>query len=142
MIMNEDVRWRQRFDNYLKALRLLKLCVPESQADLSEKDQLALIQAFEIIEQLSWKLIKDYLKYHGDVSLYSPKKVVREAFNKKIIPNGQVLVDAIEARNLTSHVYDEDTAKQLADEILHKFLPAFDGLAKQFAQYYAQDPIE
>lgn len=133
--MIQDIRWKQRFNNYLKALRLLKLCIPEDQAELSEKDQLALIQAFEIIEQLSWKLIKDYLEYYGDTNLYSPKKIVREAFSKKIIPNGQVLIDAIEARNLTSHVYDHATANELADKIIHRFLPAFDELAERFNQY-------
>ena len=137
--MTQDVRWKQRFYNYRKALRLLKLCVPGGQAKFTEKDQLALIQAFEIIEQLSWKLIKDYLEYLGDNNLYSPKKIVREAFNKKIIPNGQILIDAIEARNLTSHVYDQETANQLTEKITQRFLSAFEELDEQFRKYEQQD---
>jgi nucleotidyltransferase substrate binding protein (TIGR01987 family) len=77
---------------------------------------LALIQAFEICSELSWKVLKDYLYENGiDVSL--PKKVIKEAFNKKVIKNGQIWINMIEARNATSHEYNMEKVKLLLQNI-------------------------
>lgn len=137
--MSKDIRWKQRFANYLKALELLKFCAIQEGEHWTQKDTLALIQAFEMTEELSCKLIKDYLKAEGIVKLDGHITIIREAFNQNIISDAQTLIDAIDARNLTSHIYNEVIAKQLVEDILNKFLPAFEVLAKKFTQYQAAD---
>jgi len=38
----------------------------------------------------------------------------------------------IEARNLTSHTYNPDIAQAVAEDILERFYPAFEAMAKKF----------
>lgn len=135
----EDIRWKQRFENYIKAMRLLRECAPANPKNLSDKDRLALVQAFEITLELGWKVMKDYLQDSGARVSSIPVQVVREAFNAQIIPDGQVWMDAIEARNLTSHTYNEKTAKKLTGDILSKFLPAFEKLEEKFTAYLKEE---
>lgn len=139
--MNKDIRWKQRFNNYLKAVQLLKRCIPESTSDFTEQGMLAIIQAFEIVEELSWNLINDYLKRLGIAVRRSTIDTIRQALNKDIISETQaeVLIEAVEDRNLTSHSYNDDVANKLVTNISDKFLPVFDELAEQFSRYYEQD---
>ena len=46
-----DLRWRQRFDNFQRALLVL--------------EQQGLIQGFEFTHELAWNLLKDYLQHQG-----------------------------------------------------------------------------
>ena len=60
------VRWRQRFDNFQRALQVLERGVELArQRPLSEIEQLGLIQGFEFSHELTWTLLKDYLHYQG-----------------------------------------------------------------------------
>lgn len=137
--MSEDIRWKQRFNNYSKALQLLESCIPANPAEPTHKDILAMVQAFEMVVELAWNLIKDYMQAQGLVFQPTPKAVVREAFNKKIIPDGQVWLDAIKERNLAAHTYNEEIAHVLINEILQKFLPAFRVLNQIFIRYLAEN---
>lgn len=60
-----DIRWKQRFDNYNKALTKLKEAVSIISRELhygSEVDELlqeGLIQRFEYTHELAWNVMKD-----------------------------------------------------------------------------------
>ena len=110
--MNKDVRWQQRFNNYVKALRLLER-VSEDVSIAEETGMLATIQAFEMVLELSWNLLKDKMSHDGLTFQPVPKTVYREAFNKGYIDDAQVWLAAIEKRNLSSHTYNEEVAKEL-----------------------------
>ena len=66
-----DIRWKQRFDNYNKALTKLKEAVSIISRELhygSEVDELlqeGLIQRFEYTHELAWNVMKDYAEYQG-----------------------------------------------------------------------------
>ena len=61
--MPEDIRWKQRFDNYLRAFQTLCRAVElASQRDLSELEQQGLVQGFEYTHELAWKVLKDYME--------------------------------------------------------------------------------
>ena len=72
----EDVRWRQRFDSFERALATLERTAAALEGDApTEIEQLALIQCFEFTHELAWKVCKDYLEpsmaalVHGDLAL-------------------------------------------------------------------------
>jgi len=44
----------------------------------------------------------------------------------------------IEARNLTSHTYNPDIARDVVEDILERFYPAFESMAKKFTALYDQ----
>src|SRR5580704_13545414 len=97
-------RWVYRFDNYTRALALLREAVEAQQArHLSDLEKQGLIQRFEFTCELAWKLLKDYLE-HTAVRLetVTPATVVKEAFAARLIENGDLWMQSLDARNRTS----------------------------------------
>ncbi len=105
--MGDDIRYIQRFDNYKKVFRQLEQAVELSKTrELSLLEKQGVIQAFEFTHELAWNLLKDYLNYQGNFELRGSRDTFREAFKVGIIENGELLMQTIGARNLTSYVYD------------------------------------
>ncbi|MDR1290671.1 MAG: nucleotidyltransferase substrate binding protein [Planctomycetaceae bacterium] len=60
----DDVRWKQRFDNFLKALTLLEEAVRlKPQRTLTDLELQGLVKRFEFTHELAWNVLKDYLEY-------------------------------------------------------------------------------
>jgi nucleotidyltransferase substrate binding protein (TIGR01987 family) len=130
-----DIRWKQRFQNYSKALQSLRRAVElAEQRPLSELEQQGLIQGFEFTHELAWNVLMDYLEEQGFVGIIGSKNATREAFKNGIIEEGEVWMDMIKARNLTSHTYNEDVAEKIVKDILTRFFPAFLELACHFIE--------
>jgi nucleotidyltransferase substrate binding protein (TIGR01987 family) len=140
--MTEDVRWRQRFNNYLNALQTLTDAVAlAQQRPLTTLEQLGLIQGFEFTHELAWNVLKDYLDAQGFVGLIGSKNATRQAFKDALIQDGDAWMDMIKARNLTSHTYNTAIASSIAADILTRFYPAFSAMANTFAALSVQaDP--
>ena len=98
-----------------KALEALKEIV-ETPFSVIVRD--AAIQRFEYSFEISWKLIKEFLKVQEGVICNSPKSCFREAFRMKLLAEEDVIkaLEMTDDRNLTSHTYHEE----LADEIYKK----------------------
>lgn len=124
----QEIRWVQRFENFEKALINFKdtiACI--EQEGINKIYTMALIQAFEIVFELSWKTLKDYLEYNG-LKTDTPRETIKEAFQKNIINNGQSWIEMMEARNKTSHTYREEYARELVSEILDNYVSLLDEL--------------
>lgn len=132
--MTEDIRWKQRFDNFDKAFSDLKAEVALRQTrPLSKLEEKGLIQSFEYTHELAWNVLKDYLAdVAGTTGLLGSKDTTREAFKRGLITNGETWMDMIKSRNLTSHVYDQATAKAIADDISQRYLAQFAELHTHF----------
>ncbi|MBO7174554.1 MAG: nucleotidyltransferase substrate binding protein, partial [Spirochaetaceae bacterium] len=64
--MEQDIRWQQRFHNYTKALSCFQEAVDLAKSrELSQLEKQGLIQSFEFTQELSWKVMKDFLEYQG-----------------------------------------------------------------------------
>lgn len=122
----EDIRWKQHFDNFKRALHQLTLAVELSrQRPLSDLEKQGLIQGFEYTHELAWNVLKDFLEYEGVQGVIGSRGAAREAFKRGLIENGQAWMDMIESRNLAGHTYNQDTAEALAKDILHIYHPCF-----------------
>jgi nucleotidyltransferase substrate binding protein (TIGR01987 family) len=109
----KDIRWHQRLSNYEKALNQLSNAVTLSgERNLSELEEQGLIQAFEFTHELAWNLMKDYFEYQGTSSITGSRDATREAFNKRLISDGEGWMEMIKSRNKTSHTYNEETAER------------------------------
>ncbi len=124
-----DIRWKQRFQNFEKALLRLKEAV--EQEALSELERNGLVQRFEFTIELAWKTLKDFLENEGFV-VKSPRETIREAYRNQLIADAQVFLDALQRRNELSHDYDEDTFEAAEIEIKEKFFPALKELYRFF----------
>ena len=124
----EDIRWKQRFQNFEKALTVFKdRCSDVEDHPKGSKYydafQMALVQAFEILIELSWKVLKDYLENEGYTEVQTGKRAFRQAFQDGIIENGEVWLKALEIRNSISHIYDVDLLEDLNVFVVESFLP-------------------
>lgn len=131
--MDEDIRWKQRFNNYLRALSTLTEAVALSeQRELSKLEQQGLIQGFEFTHELAWNVLKDYLEYQGYTGLVGSRDATREAFANQLIEDGDAWMNMIKARNRSSHTYNPDTADEIVEAILTHFYPAYVQMARRF----------
>lgn len=81
----------------------------------------SIIQRFEFSVEIFWKYLRLYLEEHEKVSVKTntPRAVIRTACQARILSEEQadVCIAMVASRNLTSHIYKEDIAEQLARDI-------------------------
>lgn len=136
---HQDIRWKQRFDNYLKAYQTLADAAELSQQrTLSKLENQGLIQSFEYTHELAWNVLKDYLDYKGVTGLIGSRDATREAFKYGLITEGETWMNMIKQRNLTSHSYSEELAESVTNAILEYFYPAFADFAQKFTRLSEQ----
>ena len=105
--MQTDVRWMQRLANYRRACANLEAATKlAATRPLSELEGQGLIQAFEFTHELAWNVMKDWFDDQGATIITGSKDATREAFAKGLIAEGQVWMDMIKGRNLSSHTYN------------------------------------
>jgi nucleotidyltransferase substrate binding protein (TIGR01987 family) len=120
MSENNEVRWRQRFDNFKSAFRQLEAACALD--EYSELEFSGLIKSFEIAFEMAWKTLKDLLMYEGfDVN--SPRTTIQQAFDSALINDLSPWIEALESRNVLSHNYDKNIAAGAEFLIKGTFLP-------------------
>jgi len=130
-----DVRWKQRFDNFQRALQTLTQAVAlMRQRDLSDLEEQGLIQGFEFTHELAWNVLKDYLEMEGIQGLVGSRSTVREAFKRGLISDGDAWMDMIEARNRSTHTYNQEVAASIAAAIRDSYYPAMLDLQQRFSK--------
>jgi nucleotidyltransferase substrate binding protein (TIGR01987 family) len=117
----QDIRWKQRFQNFERAFLQLQGAVSKSK--LSTLEQAGMIQFYAFTFELAWKTMKDYLIDH-QVSVKFPRDTIKEAFHYQLVEDGDVWMDMLEKRNLMSHTYDEELSKLAIDLIRHSYFEA------------------
>ena len=113
--MNNDIRWKQRFQNFENTFHMFQRRIDENKKyPDQEAYQMALVQGFEMIQELSWKVLKDYLENEGYQDVSNSKKAFRTAFQEEIITSDvEIWMQSIEKRNITSHTYDKDSLREI-----------------------------
>lgn len=122
-----DARWRQRLENFGKALaRLETACSQERYSDL---ERAGLVQMFGFTLELSWGTLKDLLFYEG-FEVRTPRDAIRRAFEAGYLTEEETetLLEALIKRNVLSHAYDEKTAEEAERLIKDLFMPLFRAL--------------
>ena len=122
-MLNEDIRWIQRFNNYRKALaRLGEAVALAEERDLSDLEQQGLIQGFEFTFDLAWKTLQDYLRHHKRPNDNGgPNVIIEQALADGIIKGDEVWKAMKKSRDLSSHSYNGETADDIAENILDTY---------------------
>ena len=121
-----EKRWIQRLDNYEKAVSVLdRIFLISKERELTEAEQMGLIQSFEFSFELAWKLMKDFLTSKGIFEIIGSKDAIRQAFSDGIIQNGEIWMNMIDSRNETSHAYDEKIAEKVVEDISNSYIAEF-----------------
>ena len=114
---------RAKYEDFERALKKLQIALEKN----IEDDELyidGIIQRFEFCFELSWKLMQIYLSYEG-ISVNSPRSAIRKSFETEIISDVECWLDMLESRNLSTHTYDEITAKEIYKNIAEKYFLLF-----------------
>ena len=127
--MTNDIRWKQRFQNFDRGVVLLREALENGTAALSALEKEGVIHRFEYTFELAWKTLKDFLEAGGLViSPVTPRQVIKDAFAAKVLADGQAWVDMLDHRNLLSHTYDRAVFENAVDTIAARYLPAMESL--------------
>ena len=122
----------QKVENYQNALKRLKEAIARYKTapdDTLYRD--GLIQRFEFTFELAWKSLKEYMEDQGVVlTIVSPRSVLKEAYAAGVIDNPDIWNEAVDSRNLMSHIYDEETAVSIATRVSSEFVIPLTALAE------------
>jgi len=116
---------KDKTQDFEKAVQRLKVSLDR---DYTKDDIIidAVIQRFEFTYELSWKLMKTYLEFIGNVEGGNPRSAIQQSFREGIITNGELWIQMLQDRNLTSHTYDETTALMIYKHIKNDYLGLFE----------------
>ena len=131
--MSEDIRWKQRFSNYQKALGQLQKFVDKGA--LSELEEQGLIKAFEYTYELAWSTLKDFLEFRGQSDLFGSRDAIQKAFQLTLIEDGEGWMDMLKSRNRTSHSYNQETAREISNAVTTVYYALFQKLNKKLANF-------
>lgn len=116
-------RFEERKEDFEKATNRLKEALREEETDLAVD---GVLHRYEFTFELAWKTMKDYLEYQGITSkIGSQREIIKEAFAAGIIENGETWIDMMLSRNTLSHLYDEETSREIYDKIKEKYIHEF-----------------
>ncbi len=134
--MKDDLRWIQRYNSYLKAFSNLEEAVELSkERTLTKLEKQELIQAFEFTHELAWKTLKDFLEESGNTGLFGSRDTTRLAFKNGLIENGEIWMEMVRSRNLTSHTYNEATSNKIVESVLSGYFEEFSILCTNLSKY-------
>lgn len=127
--MTEEIRWRYRFDNFSRAYTLLRQALEGGVELLNDLEREGVTQRFEYTFELSWNVLKDRLEYDGvAITPVTPRQVIREAYQAKLIDDCETWMDMLTDRNLMSHTYDSERFEAVVRNIHSRYLAILDAL--------------
>ena len=131
----QDIRWKQRFENFKGAYKELEPLKSSTIEELSAIYRMAYTKAFEMSFELMWKTMKDYLKENKVSFRFTfPKFIIQEAAGFGMLEDmdvkGKLLIQMLDSRNKLVHTYDEEGMFEILDLIKNEYIEAFDKFKK------------
>lgn len=128
-------RLNERIENFNKAFQIFQDIIASYREDkLNVIFHMALVQSFEVCFELGWKVLKDYLNING-ISVQLPRQVIKEAFNKEVIQNGQIWIDMLKDRNATNHEYNMDKVDKVLEKISTEYFEELCRFREQIKEF-------
>ena len=126
----------KKFDNFISNLNVLEKAENE---DLNNEFILSgIIVKFFLQFELSWKVLKELLRYEGKSAANSgsPREILKAAYSVYDFIDEDIWLEMLKSRNDMTHIYDGEAAKRLVDMILRKYIPAFEIMRKKIQEKY------
>ena len=108
--------------NFELALGALQRFIAE--AARSEAVEAGIVQAFEFTFEQSWKLLQARARCDG-LEVSTPRASVGAGLKLGLIQDEALWLDMLAARNLASHTYHAQLARDLVRQVEERYLPAF-----------------
>lgn len=105
---------------------------------VDDLDRDGVIKRFEFTFELFWKTIKMLLEHEG-FDCAGPRSCIKEGAMRGFITDGELLLDMLEDRNRTSHIYDENTAREIFERVKGRYVSLIENNIKLFEQYISHE---
>ena len=122
-------KMQEKYNKLVQAVDRLREAIDDYQRTPLNSIRDGAIQRFEFCTELVWKTLREYLIDQGYTDINSPKSVMRQAYADE-----QAWIDLLNDRNLTSHIYDEETAARIYDLIVSRYCPMFAAVIDKLSQ--------
>ncbi len=114
-----------KVDDLVYALNKLEMAFARLQQAvgqvIDDLDRDGVIQRFEFTFELLWKTAKIFLEYEG-FRCAGPRSCLKEGARRGFLFDGEILLDMLEDRNKTAHIYNEETAKEIFERIKKPYI--------------------
>ena len=119
--MEKLIYKHQKFIQTLDALERSIKVFSRTDIDKDVRENLvaSIIKHFEMCYEASWKFLKLYLEVHYGQIANSPREVFRQCFIFNIFDEQitKYFLKICDARNTTTHTYDEENAQDICKRI-------------------------
>ena len=126
----------KKFDNYVSNLGILKKAEHE---DLENEFIVSgIIDKFSVQFELSWKVLKESLRYEGKSAAGSgsPREILKAAYELYDFIDEDIWLEMLKSKNDKTHIYDGEAAKRLVNRILYSNIPEFIKLRDNILEAY------
>ena len=86
-----------------------------------------------------WKLLKELLTYEGraEAATGSPREIIKAAYTVYDFMDETVWLDMLRDRNTSTHIYDGEEVRRLAQRVIDRYIPAFERMRHAIDARYA-----
>ena len=126
----------KRYDEFVRHLAVLRQARAQ---DLTNEFIISgIVDKFFIQFELGWKLLKDLMRYEGRAvsASGSPRAILKEAYLLFDFLDEDVWLTMLRARNDMTHIYSSARAEALVEEILMRYIPAFEQMERGLSERY------
>jgi nucleotidyltransferase substrate binding protein (TIGR01987 family) len=113
-----EAQIQQSLKNLGRALQRLEEALAETPTNSLYID--GTIQRFEFSIELFWKTFKRLLASEG-IEAITPKECLKKAYEVQWIHNETAWLQMLRDRNETSHIYDEELARRIYQNIMQNY---------------------
>ena len=123
----------KKFDAFNKCLDVL--LASDKKID-NEIYRMGIIGQFNLTFELSWKVLREILIFHGvsAANSGSPREIIKSGYEFHFINDENTWLDMLKRRNQSIHIYDEEIALELVNLIFDEYIPAFINLRDEINQ--------
>lgn len=125
MSEHQDIRWKQRFNNFDRAFVLLRSAMEHGPAALNQLEKEGVTRRFGCCFDLAWKTTRDFMEAGAAaLAIATPRDVLNQAFAAKILKDGRVWADMLAQRTQIAHTCDQARFEAAVDAIHQRYLAA------------------
>lgn len=118
-------KFSMKLENFRKAVARLREAVDLSKTLMNWSSEMV------SSNDSSSKTAREYLLLEGETDSNSPKPVMRTAFRVGLIDDSENWARLLNDRNVTSHVYDDETADEIYQRIRTVYVGLFESLLEK-----------
>ena len=124
-------KMQEKYEKLVQAVQRLDEAIADYDQMGLDSIRDGVIQRFEFCAELAWKTLREYLLDQGYAEINSPKSVMKQAFADGILDHEEGWLHLLDARNETSHIYDEVTATTVFGDIRTVYDPLLKNLIQK-----------